>query len=82
MTADEARTLLAALDAASEELEAWTDLRDVPDQVLDALDAARALALKYARADSAGRDCGALTYGDALASRRASDPETEDPCQA
>jgi hypothetical protein len=72
MTADEAQKVLAGCAAALTELEAAMDLRGVPDEVLDALGTARAIATKYAAGD---------WYGDALASRRAPDPETEGRCR-
>jgi hypothetical protein len=52
MTRKEAHDILTALHAASTELEVVLDMRDWPDELCEALDAARVAATKYAERDN------------------------------
>jgi hypothetical protein len=52
MTRKEARELREALDKAMEEIEIAMDLRDVPDELIDAVGEAQTLAAKYAEQEN------------------------------
>lgn len=62
MTRKEARELIRALDTAMYETEAEMDLRDVPDELIEAMGKAREIAVKYAERENLS-----ISFGDEAA---------------